>query len=220
MNSARTCVSVSEVLVGEISRTVRGRPLRRNCAMAVMTVLGALGVVANAAPAPFPVIGTQAPDFTLIDQNGQDVRLSQFRRKLILLNFIYTHCVDVCPIVTAALVKVQQGLIQHGWWSKDVVFISVTTDPARDLPAVLRRYAQVRGADSAGWHFLTGDLGTVARVHKLYGITVEPTSHELQEHTLPTFVIDRQGIVLGAYGVNLDSQDVLHDLEQLQMKRR
>lgn len=182
--------------------------------LALMMVFVASAMV-HAQPAPFPVIGTQAPDFTLIDQREQRIQLRQFRGRLILLNFIYTHCVDVCPLVTTNLVNVQRALLARGWWGTDVIFLSVTTDPARDLPAVLRKYAQARGADSAAWHFLTGDLAAMSRVHKLYGITVRPAAKELQEHALPTFVIDRKGIVVGAYGVALNPQDVLHDLAQL-----
>jgi len=179
----------------------------------LVTLLGA--ALAHAADVPFPVIGKQAPDFTLIDQSERRVRLSQFRGKLILLNFIYTHCVDVCPIVTAKLVKAQNELIKRGWWAKDVVFLSITTDPARDIPSTLGRYAKANGADSTGWHFLTGDLKIVTSVHKQYGITVIPAQNALQEHALPTFVIDRNGVVLGAYDVRLDPQEVVRDLEKL-----
>ncbi len=194
--------------------TARGSLLVSAGALALVAALG-FATATTGSPAPFPVIGKPAADFTLIDQTGQTIRPSQFRGKLVLLNFIYTHCVDVCPIVTASLVRVQRGLMQHGWWVKDVVFISVTTDPARDIPEVLKRYAEAKGADSAGWHFLTGDLATVAQVHKMYGIYVQPKDKGLQDHALPTFVIDRKGIVLGAYEVTLNSQDVLSDLEKL-----
>ncbi len=186
----------------------------RTSAVVLLTLLVSTAL-ARTAPAPFPVIGKQAPDFTLIDQNEHRVRLSQFRGKLILLNFIYTHCVDVCPIVTSKLVKVQKELIKRGWWATDVVFLSITTDPARDLPSILRKYAKARGADTVGWHFLTGDLRTVTTVHKLYGITARPVENGLQEHTLPTFVINRKGLVLGSYGVTFDPQDVVGDLEKL-----
>ena len=188
--------------------------LSRTSGVVLLTLLTST-VLAQSAPPPFPVIGKQAPDFALIDQDEHRVRLTQFRGKLVLLNFIYTHCVDVCPIVTAKLVKVQRELIRRGWWAKDIVFLSVTTDPARDLPPTLRKYAQARGADTAGWHFLTGDLRAVTTVHKLYGITALPVEGGLQEHTLPTFVINRRGLVLGSYDVTFDPQDVVRDLEKL-----
>lgn len=183
--------------------------------VAVIWVLGVLAAGVAAAPPPFPVIGKPAPDFTLTNQSGQAVRLSQFRGKLVLLNFIYTRCVDVCPITTAALVRAQNGLVQRGWWADDVVFVSVTTDPEQDTPAVLRTYAKRYRADGRGWHFLTGKPATVRAVLANYGIVVRKKGKGLQDHYLPTFVIDRRHVVLGAYGINPDPNNVLSDLAQL-----
>ncbi len=168
-----------------------------------------------AAGAPFPVIGKPAPDFVLTDQNGQRISLGQFRGRLILLNFIYTHCTDVCPLTTAALARVQRELIRRGWWATDVVFLSITTDPVQDTPAVFREYARRYQADPGGWHFLTGDPKAIAAVHRGYGIQVQPLGAGLQDHDVPTFVIDRAGTVLGAYGTNPNPADVIHDLAQL-----
>lgn len=196
--------------VGGVTRRLGAGALAR-----ALMLVACLAAVAGAAVPPFPVIGKAAPDFTLTDQTGTQIRLSQFRGKIVLMNFIYTHCVDVCPITTAALAQVQRELIQRGWWVKDFVFISVTTDPARDTPPVLSAYARKYHADFAGWHFLTGNLQTVQHVHRLYGIQVRPAEKGLQEHYLPTFVMNRSGTVLGAYGVNPDPHDVLSDLEGL-----
>lgn len=164
---------------------------------------------------PFPVVSKQAPDFTLVDQQGRQTALSRFRGKLVLLNFIYTHCVDVCPITTASLQRVQQELIKRGWWATDVVFVSVTTDPERDSPAVLQVYARRYRTDSRGWYFLTGHPKVVRKVHAAYGVSVRPQKKSLQVHHLPTFVINRRGLVLGVYGVNPNPRDVLSDLEHL-----
>jgi protein SCO1/2 len=165
-------------------------------------------------PPPFPVIGRTAPDFSLTDQQGRRVRLGDLRGRLVLLNFIYTSCRDVCPITTATLTRVQRGLVSRGWWGRDVVFLTVTTDPARDTIAVLAAYANRYKADPHGWHFLTGDEITLRKIYRVYGITVTPIG-AAQEHDLPTFVIDRKGVVLGAYGVGFESGDVLNDLAQL-----
>ncbi|MGH2349808.1 MAG: SCO family protein [bacterium] len=180
----------------------------------VLAIVLLLGTAAGAA-APFPVIGKPAPDFTLTSQSGAPIRLSQFRGKLVVLDFIYTHCTDVCPLVTANLARVQRDLTARGWWVNDVVFVSVTTDPARDTPAVLRTYAQRYKADLRGWFFLTGSARTLSAVYKAYGILVRPASKGLQEHALPVFVIDRRGTVLGAYGHDFKSADMLNDLAHL-----
>lgn len=180
-------------------------------ALVIAVSLGAPGETAES----FAVIGTPAPDFSLTNQLGQSVRLSQVRGKLVLLNFIYTRCTDVCPVTTAALVRVQNELIRRGWWGREVVFLSVSTDPAHDTPAVFAAYAKRYRIDASGWHLLTGPPGAVARVRRDYGIEVRPRGGALQDHHLPTFVIDRQGVVLGAYGINPNPADVLADLSQL-----
>lgn len=162
----------------------------------------------------FPVIGHPAPDFTLTDQQGRRIRLASFRGRLVLLNFIYTNCADVCPLTTATLTRVQHGLVDRGWWAREVVFLTVTTDPARDTVAALATYARRYQADGRGWHFLTGDPAALRRIYRAYGIRVRSAA-AAQEHDLPTFVINRQGIVLGAYGVGFESRDVLRDLEHL-----
>lgn len=195
-------------------------PILQSRSLAAGAVV-ALAVLAWSGPAgaqeqnsSFPVIGRPAPDFTLTDQQGRRVRLAAFRGRLVLLNFIYTNCADVCPITTATLTRVQRGLIDRGWWARNVVFLTVTADPARDTTAVLAAYARRYQADARGWHFLTGDPPALRAVYRAYGVRVRPAG-AAQEHDLPTFVIDRRGIVLGAYGVGFASQDVLRDLEHL-----
>lgn len=184
----------------------------RSIALVALAVLAAAGAVS--AQPPFPVIGKQAPDFQLVDQQARPTRLSQFRGKLLLMAFIYTNCPDVCPLTTASMARVQEGLRQRGWWVRDVMFLSITTDPVRDTPPVLAAYAKKYKADGAGWRFLTGHPAAVAQVLRLYGITVTPKGR-FQEHALPVFVIDRGGQVLGAYGYNLKPEDVLSDLAKL-----
>ena len=105
-------------------------------------------------------------------------------------------------------------MIARGWWAQDVVFLTVTTDPARDTVAALATYAKRYRADARGWHFLTGDLPSLRKVYRAYGIGVQYVG-QMQEHDLPTFVIDRRGIVLGAYGLGFESEDVLRDLDHL-----
>ncbi|OLD47331.1 MAG: hypothetical protein AUI83_14455 [Armatimonadetes bacterium 13_1_40CM_3_65_7] len=168
----------------------------------LVVALGAFTGVAHADP-PFAVISKPAPDFALTDQDGRSIRLSQFHGKLVLLTFFYTNCTDVCPLTTAALARVQRELIRRHWWGTDIVFASVTTDPLRDTPAVLRAYAARYQADRRGWHFLTGDPQAVV------------VAGGLQDHAVPTFLIDRRGVVLGAYAANPDPADIIQDLAQL-----
>jgi len=193
---------------------VRSRSLFAGILVVLALFIWAAPSSGQGSPPPFPVIGRTAPDFTLTDQEGRRVRLGDLRGRLVLLNFIYTNCRDVCPLTTAVLTRVQRSLIARGWWARDVVFLTVTTDPARDSVPVLATYARRYRADARGWHFLTGDAPSLRRIYRAYGVMVRP-SGAAQEHDLPTFVIDRRGVVLGAYGLGFESEDVLRDLEQL-----
>ena len=72
----------------------------------------------------------EAPDFTLVDQYGNNVTLSNYEGKVVVLAFIYTSCPDVCLIISSNLqwakMNLQEDLVD------EVVFLSVTIDPARD----------------------------------------------------------------------------------------
>lgn len=170
-------------------------------------------------PAGFPVtVAAQerAPDFALINQDGATVRLSQFRGRLVLLTFLYTHCVDVCPLTTAKLTTVQNELKKRGWFGTRVMFLSMTFDPRRDTPTALKSYAGKFKVDHRGWHFLSGPPVTVLKVIQAYRIPVKPASKPgLIDHGLPTLVIDRQGRILGHYDPDFDPHAVIRDLAAL-----
>ena len=189
------------------------RRLRRPAAAAFLTaVLLALGLPGGL-PAQSP---SPAPDFALVNQDGTRVSLHQFRGRLVILTFIYTHCPDICPLTTAKLVRVQNELKKRGWFGKKVVLLSMTFDPQRDTPAVMKAYAAKFKVDHAGWHFLSGPPGTVMKVVQAYHVPVRPSAKPGRiDHGLPTLVIDPQGRILGFYNPDFDPQDVVRDLTHL-----
>jgi protein SCO1/2 len=157
-----------------------------------------------------------APDFTLLNQSGAPVSLHQFRGRLVLLSFIYTHCPDVCPLTTAKLVRVQNDLKARRWFGSRVVLLTMTFDPERDTPAVMNAYAAKFKVDHSGWHFLSGPSATVRTVIQAYRIPVRPGARKgLIDHGLPTLVIDPQGRILGYYDPDFNPADVVRDLARL-----
>ncbi len=178
-------------------------------------------VVTAAAVLMFPAASVRAqqetaPDFTLTNQDGRQVSLRQFRGKVVLMNFIYTHCTDICPLAEAKLAKVQDDLKTRGVFGGRVVFISMTFDPRRDTPAVLQTYARRFRADLTGWQFLTGAPPVVDGVLRAYKIPVrEVPKTGLFEHALPTLVIDQRGVMLGHYEPDFTPADVVRDLTKL-----
>ena len=99
-------------------------------------------------------------DTLLVNQDGKKVRLKSdvFSDRVVVMDFAYTTCTTVCPVLTAVLVKVQSDLGDKV--GKDVQMVTITVDPARDTPARLKEYAAKHGV-KGGWAWLTGPVGTV-----------------------------------------------------------
>ncbi len=111
-------------------------------------------------PVPAGVQRSQAtyalPDVTLVDQTGQRVPIAEVLNgdEPILLNFIFTTCTAVCPVMSATFEQVQQGLAED---SGKVSMVSISIDPEQDTPAALAAYAERFDAGTQ-WRFLTGSL--------------------------------------------------------------
>src|SRR3970040_1945618 len=187
--------------------------LRRPAAAAFLTaVLLALGLPGGL-PAQSP---SPAPAFALVNQDGTRVSLHQLRGRLVILTFIYTHCPDICPLTTAKLVRVQNELKKRGWFGKKVVLLSMTFDPQRDTPVVMKAYAAKFKVDHTGWHFLSGAPATVMKVVQAYHVPVRPSAKPGRiDHGLRPLGIDPQGRILGFYNPDFDPQDVVRDLTHL-----
>ena len=157
---------------------------------------------------------TKAPDFVLSNQDGKHFDSKSLRGKVVVLNFIYTTCTDVCPLFTANFAQLQRTLKDRH--SSDVFFISITTDPEIDSPKVLKAYAQRYGADFENWAFLTGTEAELKPVWKAFGIRVIRKGRGLIQHTSLTTVIDGRGIRrFNHFGEKWQVKDVLQDVSQL-----
>ena len=81
----------------------------------------------------------KAPDFSLVDQNGNSVNFTMFEGKIVVVSFLYTHCPDICPALTYQLRKLSEELETD--YGESVEFISITVDPTRDTPERLATFA-------------------------------------------------------------------------------
>jgi protein SCO1 len=133
----------------------------------------------------------KAPDFILINQENQLLDSTRLRGKIVVLNFIFTTCTDVCPIFTANLAQLQRKL--NGRYRSDLYFVSVTTDPEVDSAPVLKAYAQRYGVDFTNWSFLTGPEKQLKQVWNGFSVRVMKKARGLVQHTSLTTVIDRRG---------------------------
>ena len=133
---------------------------------------GAGSAAASAvAPVARPARNPQAyfTDRELLTQDGRKVRFYSdlLKGRTVVINTIYTTCKDACPLITAQLVAVRNKLAAG--FGKDIVFVSVTSDPENDTPQALKKFAAKLGADVPGWTFLTGAKGDVDHILKKLG---------------------------------------------------
>lgn len=157
----------------------------------------------------------EALDFTLVDQTGRSVSLSDYRGKVVLVNFMFTKCPDYCPTLTSVLANVQSELIEDGL-SEKVHFLSVSVDPANDTPDLLRRFADAMYVDTKGWNFLTGADAAIEDVSGAYGVFFARLPSGSVEHNLLTTVIDRSGQMRVQYvGERFDPDELLTDIRTL-----
>lgn len=152
--------------------------------------------------------------FSLIDQSGRSFELESISGKVILIDFAYTTCPDVCPLMTAALRAVQMSL--SATERKTVYLLTITTDAEVDVPKVLAAYAKRYHADLTNWAFLTGDEPSLARVWNNFGVKVTRRARGLVDHTALTAVIDQSGVMRFAYhGAAPDPKVILQDIRSL-----
>jgi protein SCO1/2 len=155
-----------------------------------------------------------APEFALTSQDGAPVKLADYRGKVVAVTFIFTLCADTCPVLTPMMSFVQDQLGAD--FGEKIRFVSITVDPERDTPEVLKDYAQAFGANLSGWAFLTGTPDAIRDVTRRYGVFAAKTANGSVDHTFLTSIIDQRGILRVQYlGVRFDPEEFRRDLLSL-----
>ncbi len=95
------------------------------------------------------------PNVPVVTHDGRTLRFYDdlIRGKIVVVNFIYTSCSNICPLVTSRLAMVKDLLGDRV--GRDIFFLSITIDPVTDGPEVIRKYAETYRA-GPGWTFITG----------------------------------------------------------------
>ena len=113
------------------------------------------------------------------------------------------------------LMSVVQDRLGVDFGSK-VAFASITVDPEHDTPEMLKLYAQMHGADRAGWSFLTGPPPVIADLARRYGVYAAKNAEGDVEHSFLTSIVDQRGMIRVQYlGVRFDPEEFRRDLVSL-----
>jgi protein SCO1/2 len=136
-----------------------------------------------------PVKPVAAPAFTLKDQFGKPISLKDYRGKAVLLTFLYVHCPDVCPLITAAL---RTTIDKLGANAGKVQVIAISVDPVGDTTKDVRKYLSERGVLHR-FEYLVGTHKELAPVWDEYHIQAVPDKSLGRE-------VGHTGIVIGIDG--------------------
>ena len=144
----------------------------------------------------FQQIDKPTPDFTLRAADGRIVRPADLIGKVVVLHFVYTSCPDVCPLHAEKIAEIQKMV--NGTPMKDqVTFVSITTDPKKDTPDLLKGYGSAHGLDPVNWLFLTTTPDqpedTTRKLAEAFGHKFSLTDDGYQMHGIVTHVIDKEG---------------------------
>lgn len=173
-----------------------------------------------------PKPGDDIPDFSLVNQDGKPIRLSQYKGKALALTFIYTRCPqpDQCTLMSNNFAAIEKELQPQAEVYAKTHLLSVTFDPEYDTAKVMRSY----GASHTGrysdetfkhWEFATGTADEVKRLAEYFGVRSfkdSTTGKDELIHSLRTAVIDRQGKLVKLYrGNEWKPADIAADLKSL-----
>jgi protein SCO1 len=165
-----------------------------------LALLGLALWTACARAEPLPHYGA-LPDFSLQNQHAQTVNARQLRGRVLLVDFIFTSCPDVCPLMTEQLSALRKQLPEHA----PIQLLSFSVDPEHDTPARLAQFAAQHGALRDDWWFLTGPLDELKRVVVQgfkQAMEVQPTAAGQPANVLhgTHFVlVDQSGEIRGFY---------------------
>ncbi len=156
-----------------------------------------------------------APEFVLPASHGGEFRLSKYRGKVVVLEFGFTHCVEVCPVSLASLTQARQLL---GKAAADVQVVFVSVDPMRDTSARLHTYLKPFDPSFIG---VTGTQKQIDNLLKSYGISAtkrmvdgSKTDYTMH-HSSYLYFIDRKGMQRAMMPFGRPASDMAHDLNLL-----
>jgi cytochrome oxidase Cu insertion factor (SCO1/SenC/PrrC family) len=135
-----------------------------------------------------PLGDRPAPGFTLTDQFGRRVSLSQFRGRAVLLAFVDTRCTTICPLTTESMARAGQLL---GPAARELALVGVNANPRATAVSNVRAYSRAHRMTHL-WQFLTGPLPALGRVWRAYHVYVQ-ASHGQIDHEPAVYLIDPRG---------------------------
>jgi protein SCO1/2 len=164
-------------------------------------------------------------EYLLKNQHDADINFpSDFEGKVMLVGYVYTHCPDICPLITFNMRDIQNEFEEED----NLLLVSVSFDPDRDTPDVLLDYASNFRLNQNNWQLLTGNKPVVESLLSKLKIGTVKTPTRFTESGTPIYFIDHtdrvtlidgKGQIRKHYpGSELDKDEVVKDIRRLLME--
>lgn len=183
------------------------------------------GIIISACTEKLPVVDDLGNSrFNLIDQQKSKKLFPEFvKGKLVVVNYIFTNCPDICPLSTNNMRMIQERLKKEK--IDGVEFVSISFDPQQDSPEVLEKFAAIRNLDLKNWAFLTGEKREIDSLMQKIGIvavvgdsTVFKDGRKIfyYTHTDRIQLMDKEGRIRKNYkGSSINVEEIVADIKSL-----
>jgi len=189
----------------------------RQCLFVFVMLLVIGGCTQNQDDIKLPIYDSLGGNFTLPSTTDADVTLSDYQGKIVLLNFGYTHCPDICPMVLNRVANLSKKLeLQFGIDSHKLQTIFITVDPERDTLLLLKEYLAFFNENFIG---ISGSEKQTAEVANSYAVFFEKEVIENGDyqvaHNDKIFLLDKRGRLRALYSKSDTDEDIINAIVSL-----
>lgn len=158
-------------------------------------------------------------DFELINQNGDTITNKDYEDKIYVVDFFFTRCGSICPIMTNNMKKIQDKFLEND----NLMLLSISVTPNIDNVATLKKYAKSKGVINSKWNIATGNKKHIYELARMsYFAVLKKGDGGLQDfiHTPNFILIDKKKQIRGIYDGTDDTEikRVIKDIKTLQIK--
>lgn len=141
----------------------------------------------------------KVPSFELKNENGQIITTEDLEGKVYVVEFFFTNCPTICPIMNQNLKKVEENINNSNF-----TIVSITIDPKRDTPKALKEHREKLKISNPNWHFLTGSRDYIYRLSKKFNIYIgeDENTAEGLDHSGKFALVDREGNIRSRFNEN------------------
>ena len=144
-------------------------------------------------------------DFNLINQNGIKVSSKDYENKIYVVDFFFTTCPSICPIMTNNMLLIQEEFIKNN----DIMLLSMSVTPEIDNVEVLKKYAIEKGVIDSKWNITTGSKKHIYELaRKSYFAVLDQGDGGLQDfiHTPNFILVDTKKQIRGIYDGTVENE--------------